>query len=217
MLVNSRVTAGGDTLIEVLFAVAIFSLVAVGSLSIMNQGSATSERALEITLVRQEIDSQAEALRFLNASYNAAYQQGTALSDYSPNTPAGQWALMAQSVKITNNIKVSDFGLTTTSTCPATPRPAGSFIMNTRIAKFDPTLAKLQPAKIFAQVNYNAANQVSSAEGIWIEAIRSANILDPNQANADYIDFHIRACWNGPGQSLPVTLGTIVRLYEPRG
>jgi len=221
MLANGKMKARGDTLIEVLFAVAVFSLVAVGGLSIMNQGSATSERALEITLVRQEIDSQAETLRFLNASYNAAYQQGTTINDYPANTPAGQWAIMAKSIKDLHNLQVSDFGLTATSTCPTAPRPNGSFIMNTHIAKFDSSLNKLKPANtstdhVYAYVKYEADNQVSLAEGIWIEAISSVS-ADINQANADYIDFHIRACWDGPGQSLPVTIGTIVRLYEPRG
>lgn len=216
MLADSKMKARGDTLIEVLFAVAVFSLVAVGGISIMNQGLATSERALEITLVRQEIDSQAETLRFLNASYNAAYQQDTTIDDYSINTPAGQWAAMAKSIKDLHNLHVSDFGLTAMGTCPVPPRPAGSFIMNTRSAQFNSSPAKLQPAKIFAQVNYNVANQVVSAEGIWIEAVDSIS-ADANQANADYIDFHIRACWDSPGQSPPITIGTIVRLYEPRG
>jgi prepilin-type N-terminal cleavage/methylation domain-containing protein len=218
MLVNNRLKARGDTLIEVLFAVAIFSLVAVGGLSIMNQGTATSERALEITLVRQEIDSQAETLRFLSASYVAAYQPGKAFSDYldrGNSTPASQWLTM--SAAITNTNKVDDFGLTPTGKCPTSP--AGSFIMNTHSAQFDPAVGKLILATEFAQVNYNLAGQVSSAKGIWIQAIRSVAIANRNdpQYNAGYIDFHIRACWEGPGQSLPVTIGTIVRLYEPRG
>ena len=66
----------GDTIIEVLFAITVFSLVVVSSLSIMNQGSATAQRTLEISLVRQQIDAQAETLRFLNTSYVAAYQAG---------------------------------------------------------------------------------------------------------------------------------------------
>ena len=64
----------GDTLVEVLFATAVFSLVAVSGLSIMNQGTSTAQRALEITLVRNEINSQAEAIRMLNTSYIAAYR-----------------------------------------------------------------------------------------------------------------------------------------------
>ncbi len=78
MGVNKNYMDRGDTLIEVLFAITIFSLVAVSSMAIMNQGTDTAQRSLEITLVRQEIDAQAETLRFLNASYiaNASFVAG---------------------------------------------------------------------------------------------------------------------------------------------
>lgn len=201
----------GDTLIEVLFAVAVFSLVAVGGVSIMNQGLDISQRALEITLVRQEIDAQAEGLRFMNDSYVAAYQPGVV--SYPANTPAGQWALMQASVISTGATSASAFGGTT---C-LQPLPKGSFIINTRNATFDGAAGVLQSAQIFSKVQYDDTNNVTSAQGIWIEAILTKNNIDLNQANTDYIDFHIRACWYSPGQTVPVTLGTIVRLYEPRG
>ncbi len=196
----------GDTLIEVLFAVAVFSLVAVGSLSIMNQGAATAQRALEITLVRQEIDAQAETLRFLNASYIQAYQSG--ITSY-PNTPADEWQWIK--AKAVANVSVSDLG-----TC--TP-PNNSFVLNTRKAKFVPLVGNvtLTVATTFSQVEYSGADDVTKAAGIWIEAISSPINNSNDQGNAGYIDFHIRACWDSPGQSVPVTLGTIVRLYEPRG
>ncbi len=213
MLATMNDKRRGDTLIEVLFAVTVFSLVAVGGLSIMNQGLTTSQRALEITLVRQEIDAQAEALRFMHSSYVSAYQSGTT---YAADTPAGQWAIMLDRIKITNAISASAFGAA--GVCPAPP--GGSFIINTRSVKFVPEFTALQTAQIFSKVKYITAAGVSTvdaAEGIWVEAIRSGTSTDPNQINAGYIDFHIRACWDSPGQSVPVTIGTIVRLYEPRG
>lgn len=204
----------GDTLIEVLFAVTVFSLVAVGGLAIMNQGTATSQRALEISLVRQEIDGQAEALRFLHNSYVSVYQDD---STYPADTPAGQWALMLDSIIETDSASASDFGAV--GLCP-TP-PAGSFIINTRSATFvDPSEGKISPSEVFSKVEYESIGDqsvVRAAEGIWIEAVRSDPTGDVNQANAGFIDFHIRACWDSAGQSEPVTLGTIVRLYEPRG
>lgn len=213
MLTNIHNKSRGDTLIEVLFAISIFSLVAVGGLSIMNQGTATSQRALEITLVRNEIDAQAETLRFLNASYIAAYQSGIS---YLPTTPAGQWSLMLDSIKLTANTTVTNFGVSAASQCPT--HPNGSFIMNTRKATFiAPSAEKLFPAEVFSKVLYDTVNGLTSAQGMWIEAIRSTTVAVNNQANAGYIDFHIRACWDSPGQSIPITIGTIVRLYEPRG
>ncbi len=210
MLIKRRYVSRGDTLVEVLFAITIFSLVAVSGLAIMNQGAATSQRALEITLVRQEIDAQAESLRFLNSSYVAAYRSD---ATYPSNTPAGQWQIMLESILATANVSASDFG---GSTC--TNPPNGSFIINTKSATFiAPSEGKLNIPQTFSQVVYDNAGQVITADGIWIEAVRSATVLGNNQSNTGYIDFHIRACWDSPGQSIPVTIGTIVRLYEPRG
>lgn len=193
-----------DTLIEVMFAITIFSLVVVSGLSIMNQGSATAQKALEISLVRQEIDSQAEALRFLNASYISSYKLST----------------LSEKAKVWNSIKDS-FTVTQASeygTCkPDSSKPDNSFVINTRTA----TLVKLDSSNFkqpttFSKITYDdASNSVSAAEGIWIEAVPLKKTVGA-QSNSGYIDFHIRACWDSLGQSSKVTLGTIVRLYEPR-
>jgi prepilin-type N-terminal cleavage/methylation domain-containing protein len=203
----------GDTLIEVLFAISIFSLVAVSGLSIMNQGTSTSQRALEITLVRNEIDAQVETLRFLNASYIAAYQHG--IVDYSSNSPAYQWQLI-KGLASTNS--ASEFG--SVLICPESSSDlrADSFVVNTKNATItNLTDSNFGVAKPFSQVSYGVDGQVAKSEGLWVEAISPSLGNNSNQANAGYIDFHIRACWDGPGQSIPVTIGTIVRLYEPRG
>lgn len=211
MLAQDNQKNRGDTLIEVLFAVAVFSFIAVGGLSIMNQGMATSQRALEISLVRNEIDSQAETLRFLNASYVSAYQTGV---NYSADTPAGQWSIITSNLATTDN--ASDFSM---SICPSSSASlrSNSFILNTRSAKvLSLSATNFESAKTFSQVIYNN-KQVSIAEGVWIEAVKSNNVVGNNQSNSGYIDFNIRACWDSPGQKMPVTIGTIVRLYEPRG
>ena len=59
----------GDTLIEVTIAVGIFSLVAVIIVSVVNSSASGAQVALETTLTREEIDAQAEALRFIQSSY----------------------------------------------------------------------------------------------------------------------------------------------------
>lgn len=59
----------GDTLIEVMLAVGIFSMVAVAVISVMSGGTSSSQTALETTLAREEIDNQAEALRFIQRAY----------------------------------------------------------------------------------------------------------------------------------------------------
>ncbi|MEI6850430.1 MAG: hypothetical protein WCK26_00505 [Candidatus Saccharibacteria bacterium] len=210
----------GDTLIEVLFAITVFSLVAVGSISIMNQGTATAQRAYEITLVRQEIDAQAETLRFLNASYIAAFNSDIstdpALSKYTG--PALEWVRLTADTYDPGNLP-----LKVNSVCPATHSGSGikSFILNTRKAKFVSPLGNGVPiqAETFSQVTYNDIDGTfGKAYGIWIDAVKfKTDDYDDNyQDKADYIDFHIRACWDSPGQSVPVSMDTIVRLYEPK-
>lgn len=63
----------GDTIIEVLLAVTVFSMVAVGGMAIMNQGAAMAQRSLEISLVRQQIDAQADALRYIHHAYASSF------------------------------------------------------------------------------------------------------------------------------------------------
>jgi prepilin-type N-terminal cleavage/methylation domain-containing protein len=194
----------GDTLIEVMFAIAVFSLVAVGAISIMNQGADTAQRALEIALVRQQIDAQAETLRFLNASYIAAYEAG---GTYSASPYAEQW----QSIQ--GHLSSSVVASSTSATCAMAKDITNSFILNTHTAEFASQGSgglTFEPADTFSQVNYNN----NTAYGIWIQGV-SPGQFSGDQSSSTYIDFHINACWYSPGQSMPVTIGTIVRLYEP--
>ena len=64
-------TKRGDTIIEVMFAIAVFCLVAVISIAMMNMGVAQAEGSLEVVTTRNELNAQAEALRFIHSSYIA--------------------------------------------------------------------------------------------------------------------------------------------------
>ena len=59
----------GDTLIEVTLAVGIFSMVAIAIVAVMSSGISTAQTSLETTLAREEIDAQAEAIRFIHSAY----------------------------------------------------------------------------------------------------------------------------------------------------
>ncbi len=224
MLVYKRNSTKGDTLIEALFAITVFSLVAVGGLAIMNQGTATSQRALEITLVRNEVDAQAETLRFLNSSYIAAYQSGVSgctddLSNINLGSPANQWQAMLCYIE-NHPSKDSSIVFSDTS-CPQAqadynPSTDGWFILNTRKATFVEPVGQFKTAQTFSQVRYKSDDTVDTADGIWIVPVQAKTVFANNQNTAGYTDFYIRACWDSLGQSVPVTIGTIVRLYEPR-
>ncbi|MBQ6375343.1 hypothetical protein IJJ37_00170 [Candidatus Saccharibacteria bacterium] len=61
----------GDTLIEVALAIGIFSMVAVAVVAVVSGSTANAQSSLETTITREEIDAQAEALRFIQTSYIA--------------------------------------------------------------------------------------------------------------------------------------------------
>lgn len=209
----------GDTLIEVLFAITVFSLVTVATLSLMNQGVSTSRRSLESMLVREQIDGQAESLRFLHESYVADYQSGATYNPDPATTPGEEYSKIISRVEATNRKTATQFnGL---NSCPATV-PAGGFFVNPRTARLVTNGANMLPTTAgYAQLEFPASgNSPVTSRGIWIEGIRTDE-ENPASAsltkNAGYIDFHIRACWSAPGLDRPLSMGTIVRLYEPRG
>lgn len=68
-----RCAQRGDTIIEMMLAFAIFTLAAVGAMSILSSGVAITQRNLESTLVRQQIDTQAEMLRYVHDTQNTAW------------------------------------------------------------------------------------------------------------------------------------------------
>lgn len=191
----------GDTIIEVLFATTIFSMVAVGALSIMHQGTALAQRSLEITLVREQIDIQADALRFLSHAY---------VADFGKN---GEASTKWNNIILPNAVvQASPFDSIVSGDSCALPIPAQKpFAINVeKLDTANPLLPLVAEAGTYSKVRYDLA--LPAAEGIWIQAVRSPVV--PNQTG--YYDFHIRACWQSPGDARPITLGTIVRLYEPR-
>jgi type II secretory pathway pseudopilin PulG len=201
MLKLHRLGQRGDTIIEVLFATTVFSLVAVGGLSIMNQGMAMAQRSLEIGLVRQQIDAQADALRYLNQAYVADYgKRGAATTTWNQ-------VIVSHAID-----RAQDFTAMVVDNKCQMPTPSEApFALDITKLGSNPVIASTTDVATYAKVRYD--DDPVTAEGVWIQAVRS-----PSSDNRPgFYDFHIRACWQTPGQAAPVTLGTIVRLYEPRG
>ena len=184
----------GDTIIEVMFAFVIFSLVTIGLMSIMNQGIAMAQRSLEITLVRQQIDSQADLVRYIRNQNNSG--------------PTDLWP----AIKATSTTSIDSF--TAQTDCPA-EAPANTFFIRPTSTGID--LQSLSGTTNFGEaVTYSrfdyadGTGPTPTAYGIWLQAVRVET--DPGRPQA--YDVHIRACWDSVGTSVPMTLGTIVRLYD---
>lgn len=181
----------GDTIIEVLLAITVFSMVSIATMTIMNQGTNAAQRALEITHVRQEIDAQAEALR--------AAQQSAATG--AP-TIWNQIAQHGDTSQYTND-----------ASCPRNPGDVtGTFIMDARDGRpytsnwlEDINLVSSPP---YAQVLYDTGSPKSY--GIWIERNFTEGGTLP-----DLYTFTVNACWQGAGLNHPLRLETVVRLYDP--
>ncbi len=216
----------GDTIIEVLFSITIFSMIAIGGLTIMNQGMNTAQRSLEITLVKQQIDSQAEALRYIHQSYIAAYDGRTinttsaatiASTNYSG--AAGQWYYVSQAQAVSAAVPYNT--ITSGNQCrPLDNTTAGvqnRCVVNPKTAvAYTGTFVSGSNAPTYAQVRYDAANPslINKVDGLWVQA--EYHPRDAPTNTPGYYDFHIRACWIALGESTPAVLGTIVRLYEPK-
>ena len=213
-------------MIEVLLAVTIFSVVAVTGLTIMNQGSAASQRSLEITLVRNEMEAQATALRFM---YDAALAQKSSASydstSVSPTSPAGKWdAVLA--LRKSSTVGATPFAnMASGISCIRPSTITNAFVVNPRTATvytYSANATRWTTAPVFSRVRFNQPTPgdphptgIQNVEGIWVEAVRRDAAPIGGVTVPGYTDFHIRACWSTVGQSQPVTLGTIVRLYEP--
>ena len=165
-LVNDSNAERGDTIIEVIFAIVIFSFIAISSLAIMNQGVATGEKALEITLVRQQINAQAEALRYIHEALvvNPSSSEAVAWNDIV--SKYGQSA-------------ASPYGVDEDKKCRVPTTDAGfkPFILNARTARVWPTGPSITPSADsnfppYTQVVYNeSVSSIKVGYGLWVEAV----------------------------------------------
>ena len=89
----------GDTLVEVALAIGIFSLVAIVIVSVISASTSGAQNALEVTITREDLDSQAEALRFIHDSYVSGSQS----KDTTQNNYAELWnAVVGKAIDRTN-------------------------------------------------------------------------------------------------------------------
>lgn len=218
----------GDTIIEVIFAITVFSMVSILTLSLMNRGLATTTASLQLTLARQEMDAQAEAIRFIHSGAESEVNMPSSEQQYTP-----LWNNMRNRV-VSSATPFDSIANNTTCLTSANNfiHSSSQFALNTR--NIDPdnavgtvitSSAMFAGPDIFPRVVYGRGltdeavtntnelasrdvNQVRRVEGIWVEAVRSTATAFPA------VDFHIRACWHSPGQNVVTTLGTIVRLRD---
>ncbi len=184
----------GDTIIEVILAVTIFSLVAVGAMTIMTSGIAMAQRTLEITQVRHQIDAQAEMLRYIR---DRSSEEDLHYAD--------MWNKITTSADSGGRVVSEPVSILSVDSCPeagalgaTTMFSLRSNIATSRVEFLDNTTYSHTPTT-YAKVTD------TESQGISIQIVEA-------EGGGAY-DAHIQACWYGPGSSRPATIGTIARLY----
>jgi len=255
----------GDTIIEVLLATTIFSFVAISSMVIINSNTNNLESNLELTMVRAEVDAQAEAIRFIHDAYVS--EGAFAVEDKTSSAARSPYLHLWQ--RLTNTTRDSNVpGLLSTSSTPTAltdcnkyyngsesiyAQDRHAYVINTRglaeavgqtqngwfttsnlnkiiipATSSTDSNSKFIPATTYARVVYGRnknddsseslisdnSKTVQSAQGIWVITVpqETGSISGTPQ----FYDFHIYTCWYGPGREIPTTIGTILRLYNPR-
>lgn len=218
----------GDTIVEVLFAVVIFASIAIGAMAIMNQGMSAAQNTLEHNLVRNNIDSQAELLRYLqNAKLNTIGRGGAGTEQTTDIVRlAGQWDYIVNNLVVSSAAEYAkleryeqcDLNAVNENAVIANPGDLSKiFFIDTQDASvynYGNNPENFGRPGTFAQVRHIGERPLS--EMIWVQVVQSSSGASSLSETVAY-DFHIRACWQGSGPNVDLMkMGTIVRLYMPR-
>ena len=184
----------GDTLVEVLLGVTIFSLVAVISLETMNRGMAIAQYSLETTLVRQQVDAQAEMLRYAHDMKNDTWKKlvdNNSVSVSAVNDNEGNLGVE----KCPDDFSTKEFALA------ATPSLASKISILNNPGDY-------KAAETYARVD----SDTKKTYGISVRLVKPSTTTGSRDSNK--YDAYIKACWMPVGSKMPATIGTIVRLYD---
>ncbi len=189
----------GDTLVEVLMALAILAMAIVGAVTLMMRGHTLALQSLERSQVTARMSEQAQLLEFARDARAMAKETPGADENAYPTKiwwmgPVGSASGIATFANTTNIVdncarKNPSFYLKKDYTAP---------VEQISVEAIDPASAIESPLAAVP------------GEGLWIEAVSS-----PPSAAQPYIDFHIKACWQPAGSGVNQQAKTIVRLYEP--
>ena len=184
----------GDTLVEVLLGVTIFSLVAVIALETMNRGMAIAQYSLETTLVRQQVDAQAEMIRYAHDMKNDTWKKLVDNNSVSVSAVNGNEGNLGVE-KCPDDFSTKEFALA------ATPSLASKISILNNPGDY-------KAAETYARVD----SDTKKTYGISVRLVKPSTVTGSRDSNK--YDVYIKACWMPVGSKMPATIGTIVRLYD---
>lgn len=231
----------GDTLVEVTLAVGIFSMVAISIVSVINGSTSSAQTALEATLTREEVDAQAEALRFIHASANTEDGEGpyhniwtqittlalanddNSIKDYPPSTcdslytdpsPIGSNAFVVDTHKLSSINASTDPEEAANDTIK---QNSGSSSLFQQAATYPHLVYTDSEGDVGNLVEEGTRSVLNSVDGIYVLAVKDkgTNIVGKGNNIPAYYDFYIRTCWYGAGERKASTISTVIRLNNP--
>jgi type II secretory pathway pseudopilin PulG len=149
-----KITKRGDTLIEVALSIAVFSFVSLITLQLMDRDIAILQGTLETEMARNEIDAQAEALRYIHNAYLSERELASSDREYQKLWQKLSRGSAYAGVEALNNglvneaADISKFSAVECKSFYETPKPNEAhslfadkaFVINTR--KIDPANVK---------------------------------------------------------------------------
>ena len=184
----------GDTLIEVLLAMALLGLVSVGVFSVMHRGVGEAQNSLERSQVRSLITQQTELVNYLRDQYVTAIANGASTTVY----PASLWGQIKTRATANQSATISEF-----DDCGDVM--ANSFYINKNASNQYEIVS-------FTSANLNPPTFARPGAGLWIEPVASPNSTNP--AYQKYVDLYVKACWAPISGNVEQTMSTVVRLYD---
>lgn len=218
-------TRRGDTMIEVLLASAIFGFVSLLTITLMNSGLRISQANLQMTMARNEISAQAEALRYIHNAYISSPSDSTTWNQYK-----NLWEqLVAGAVSSDESLDPED-GLSCAEIYEGSQAYVSndSFVINTYALQLTSTsdfsnvliknsganVGKLAETETYPYLEFNETyGTVEQANGIWVNVKKSDN--SASNGEPMYYEFYINTCWYSVNGTAPTSLDTVIRLYNP--
>jgi len=233
----------GDTLIEVMIAMAILAVITIVTVTMMNSGLNVAERSLELTTARNELNAQAEALRFIHSSYIS--EINLPKCDDNPNNDrrcqafAEIWGKITDLALEWNTARKVQFPVSDCAKMYEDNNLASdnAFIINTRrlqasnttsSSNLDSIVTASGSPSVFTMPDLNARLLYAGQDTSLHELTNYTNLIkaqgiwvvgvkseERNGSNPFYYDFHIETCWNNAGNNTPSSLDAVIRLYNP--
>ncbi|MEX0668780.1 MAG: prepilin-type N-terminal cleavage/methylation domain-containing protein [Candidatus Saccharimonadales bacterium] len=183
-LFKSNSNSRGETIVEVLLATVILSTVIAGAYTLSTRATRIGQASIERTEVTNYVQSTAEVLRGIG------FERGAAFSKIVSEDGDTDF--------VTNITPVYD-----ESSCQPTPGSSPFYIDLDSVGATDDDPNTLFNRDVIRAYDSDDIDS-DSIYNLWIEAY---------QQDTNYIDFHIRACWQsitGPDFNRS---GAVLRLY----